>query len=129
MAVPFTKSRYRTLLIIIASIIIVIASAAGAITLLKHFAPEKLTGRSVETTEQPAVSPLKKAEDLFAKGHYSGAKAQYQTVLETYKSENNQAGIADVKMQLQIIEKAAAATPAPQNTDKGKVSAGPAQKK
>jgi hypothetical protein len=129
MAVLFTKPRYRTIFIVIASILIVGVSAAGAIVLLKNFAPNRQASHSADTAEKTAVSPTKKAEELFAKGDYSGAKVQYQNALETYKAENNQAGIADVQMQLQIIDTTSKAAPAPQNTDKGRVIAGPSQKK
>lgn len=128
MAVLFTKPRYRIIFIVIASILIVGASAAGAITLLKHFAPSRQASQTTETTKTAAVSPTKKAEELFAKGDYSGAKTEYQNALETYKSANNQAGIADVQMQLQIIDATTKAAPAPQNTDKTRVIAGPSQK-
>jgi hypothetical protein len=129
MAVLFSKSRNRTVLIVIASILIVGVSAAGAIVLLKNFGPHKQASTSAESTEKTSVSPLKKAENLFAEGDYAGAKAQYQTILETYKAENNQAGVADIEMQLKVIDATAQAQQTPQNTDKNRVTVGPTQKK
>lgn len=124
----FTKSRYRNALIIVASILVVGSGAGGTILLLKHYAPIKTTNTNSETIQDDSSS-LKKAEDLFAKGDYIGAKTQYQSVLETYKSQDNQAGVKDIEMQLKVIDATTQAEKAPQNTDKNRVIVGsdPAQ--
>lgn len=125
MAAPvFTKSRYRTILLIIASVLVVGGAAAGTIVLLKQFGPARITDSVSEPTADTSL-PLEKAEDLFAKGDYAGAKTQYQSVLDTYKSQNNDAGVKDVEMQLKIIDATASAQQAPQNTDRNRIQAGP----
>jgi hypothetical protein len=120
---PFTKSRYRTIFIILAAILVIASGAGGTILLLRQFAPARMTDTVSETT-QPDSSSLKKAEDLFAKGDYAGAKTQYQGVLETYKSQKNEAGVKDIEMQLKVLDATANAEQAPQNTDKGRITVG-----
>lgn len=124
---PFTKSRYRNVLIIVASILVVGSGAGGTILLLKHYDPIKTTDTTSETIQDDSLS-LKKAEDLFAKGDYAGAKTQYQSVLDTYKSQKNEAGVKDIEMQLKVLDATAQAPPAPQNTDKGRITVGSAPK-
>lgn len=119
----FTKPRYRKVLIIVASILAIAGGAGGTILLLRQFAPDRMTNTAKTATPDERPS-LKKAEDLFAKGDYTGAKTQYQGVLETYKSKNDQASVKDIEIQLQIVDATAKAEKAPQNTDKGKVSVG-----
>lgn len=125
MAAPlFTTSRYRNILIIAASILIVVGAGGGTILLLKHYAPVKMSDGTTTETKTIDVASLKKAEDLYAKGDYSSAKAEYQDILETYKAQNNEAGVKDIEMQLKVLDAAAKAPAAPQNTDKGRVTAG-----
>lgn len=120
-----TKSRFRTVLIVVASTLIVVGAASGTILLLKRYAPAKTSDDiAIQTPTSADMTPLKKAENLFAKGDYTGAKTQYQSILETYKSQNNETGIKDVEMQLQIIDATANAKQAPQNTDRNRVTAG-----
>lgn len=124
----FTKPRYRNVLIIIVSILVVAGGAGGTLLLLRQFAPV----RTIDTTSENAQTdstPIKKAEDLFAKGDYAGAKTQYQAALETYKSQDNQAKVADIEMQLKVIDATAKSEKLPQNTDRSRVTVGskPAQ--
>lgn len=120
---PFTKSRYRTIFIILAAILVVGSGAGGTILLLRQFAPVRTTDTTNEATQLDSTS-LKKAEDLFAKGDYAGAKTQYQGVLETYKSQKNEAGVKDVEMQLKVLDATAKTEKAPQNTDKSRITVG-----
>ena len=119
-----TKSRYRTILIVVASILIITSAAGGTILLLKQYAPVKTEDMASSESVKNEVSPVKKAEDLFAKGDYAGAKTQYQSVLETYKAQHNEAGAKDIEMQLRIIDATAKAPQAPQNTDRNRVVVG-----
>jgi hypothetical protein len=116
------KSRFRTILLITGSLLIVAGAAAGTIFLLKQYGPDK--ANSGDETSSDNLSPLKKAEDLFAKGDYDGARTQYQSILEDYKAQKNEAGAADIEMQLRVIDATAAAPKEPQNTNRGKVTVG-----
>lgn len=118
------KSRYRTILIVVSSILIVVGAAGGTILLLKRYAPVKMSDDIASKPITSDISPLKKAEALFAKGDYEGAKTQYQSILESYKSQNNEAGMKDIEMQIKIIDATAQTKQAPQNTDRTRVTAG-----
>ena len=127
MAVPtLTKNRYRILLLITGAILIVAGAATGTILLLKQFGPARVSESTSETATD-TTSPLKKAEELFAKGDYAGAKVQYQSILDTYRTQKNEAGAKDIEMQLKVIDATASAETAPQNTDRTRVSAGSQQ--
>lgn len=118
------KHRLRTTLIIAASILVIAGIAGGTVLLLKHFTPVKITN-APNNTAQTDDAPIKKAEELFAKGDYTGAKAQYQSILDTYKNQKNEAGVKDIEVQLQIVEAATKAPQEPQNTDRNRVIMGP----
>lgn len=110
------------MLIIAASALIITGAGGGTFLLLKQFAPFKTTDPAA--TSEDITSSLKKAQDLFAKGDFAGAKAEYQSILDTYKAQNNESGVADMEMQLRVVEATAKAPQAPRNTDKGKVTVG-----
>lgn len=127
MAVPlFTKTRYRTVLLIAASVVVIAGAAIGTVLLLKHYGPFKQANTS--ETASDTRSPLQKAEDLYEKGDYAGAKTQYQSILNDYKSQKNEAAAKDIEMQIKVIDATASAPKAPQNTDRTRVTAGTAPK-
>lgn len=117
-----TRSRFKTVLIITGSILVIAGIAAGTILALKHFTPIKMTQDSSETKTD--LSPIEKADALFAKGDYTGAKSAYQNILQTYQAQNNEAGAKDIELQLQIIDATAKSQKDPQNTDEGRVVIG-----
>lgn len=122
----FTNPRYRNILLVAVSILVVAGAAGGAILLLRHFAPVKEPAIS-----QPAAddrSALMKAQDLFAKGDYAGAKTQYQSVLETYRAQKNEVAAKDVEMMIKAVDATAKAPAVPQNTNKNRVTVGSAPK-
>lgn len=116
-----SNHRLRTILIIAASLLVVGGIAAGTMLTLKHFTPVKMTNNSSEAS---VSSPLEKANELFAKGDYTGAKSAYENIRQTYKAQNNEAGVKDMDAQLQILEATAKAPKDPVNTDKGRIIMG-----
>lgn len=117
-----SNHRLRTILIIAASLLVIGGIAAGTILTLRHFTPVKMTENSPES---PSVrSPLEKANELFAKGDYTGAKSAYENIRQTYQTQNNEAGVKDMEAQLQILEATAKSPKDPVNTDKGRVIMG-----
>lgn len=116
-----SNHRLRTILIIAASLLVVGGIAAGTMLTLKHFTPVKMTSNSSEAS---VSSPLEKANELFAKGDYTGAKSAYENIRQTYKAQNNEAGVKDMDAQLQILEATAKAPKDPVNTDKGRIIMG-----
>lgn len=117
------KSRYQTILLIAGSLLIVAGAAFGTIFLLKQYGPDKVANTADETTTS-GTSSLKKAEALFSKGDYAGAKTQYQSILQDYKAQKNETAAADIEMQLKVIDATAQAEKAPQNTDRNRVIVG-----
>jgi hypothetical protein len=117
------KSRYQTILLIAGSLLIVAGAAFGTIFLLKQYGPDKVSNTTEETTAN-GTSSLKKAEALFSKGDYAGAKTQYQSILQDYKAQKNETAAADIEMQLKVIDATAQAEKAPQNTDRNRVIVG-----
>lgn len=116
-----SNHRLRTILIIAASLLVVGGIAAGTILTLKHFTPVKMTGDSPESSVR---SPLEEANQLFAKGDYTGAKSAYENIRQTYKAQNNEAGVKDMDAQLQILDATAKSQKDPVNTDKGRIIMG-----
>jgi hypothetical protein len=125
---PLTHPRFKTALIIAGSVLVMAGIAGTTILLLKHFTPVKMT----ETTNNTAQStldnsPQQKAEALFAKGDFAGAKTEYERALDKYKAEKNDAAAKDVEMQLQILESTSKAQQEPQNTNKTRIVMGSQQ--
>ena len=110
-----SNHRLRTILIIAGSLLAIGGIAAGTILTLKHFTPVKMTSTSSETS---VSSPLEKANELFAKGDYAGAKSAYENIRQTYEAQNNEAGVKDMDTQLQILDATAKSQKDPVNTDK-----------
>lgn len=118
-----THHRLKIPLIIAGSLIAVAGMALATIYLMKQFTPVKMS-ESTSQTPVATKTPQQKADELFAKGDYEGAKTQYEIALKEYESSNNATAAQDVKMQLQIVEATAKAEPLPQNTDRNRVVMG-----
>ncbi len=124
----FNKPLYKKLLIAATSVLVVAGAAGGTILILKQYAPVKTTNTDSSEVTQSTTASLKKAEELFAKGDYVAAKSQYQNLLDTYKSQDNESAAKDIEMQIKVIDATAQAEKAPQNTDRTRVVAGSAAK-
>lgn len=125
---PLTHPRFKTALIIAGSILVIAGIAGATLLLLKHFTPVKMTETTNNTAKSDSdISPQKKAEELFAKGDFAGAKTEYEHALEGYRSQKNETAAKDVEMQLQILEATSKAPQEPENKDQQRIVVGGTQ--
>lgn len=122
---PIHNHHKRNIIIALTSVLLVAIMAAGTYFALNQVAKLGTTKESAkESTDNSPDAIRKKAQDLMIKNDLPAAKEAYTTALAGYEAEKDQAAVADIKMQLQMIDTAMSAPKEPQNTDRGRVTIG-----